>query len=59
MKNKVGMYRFYNCDLCKHGDYFALCEKHAKEMIVPQNCVLEKIVENANLQQCIECEEEK
>lgn len=55
MSAKVGLYRFYNWEVSKSGEPFALCEAHAESQVVPGNCTLEKIADGA-LRHCENCE---
>lgn len=43
----VGLFRFYNWSVGKHGEPFALCEGHEKEQVVPSGCYMEKIADQA------------
>lgn len=51
----VRLYRFFNFVKGKHGEPFALCDKHRAEQPVPPTCALEKISDKAT-EPCSFCE---
>ena len=50
----VSLYRFFNSEVNKYGEPFALCATHAAEQKVPEACFLEMIAKEA-LQKCRKC----
>ena len=46
-KGNVGLYRFYNVTVNKHGEMFSLCEHHRSQQVTPNDCILEKLAENS------------
>lgn len=48
------LYRFYNMDLSRYGEPFALCDAHADTQKIPSNCDLQKIADKA-VQACAKC----
>lgn len=55
-KPEVRLYRFYNWEKSRHGEPFALCDRHVKQQPVPGSCVLVKLADKALLG-CIVCAE--
>lgn len=43
----VGLYRFYNWQVDKHGEPFALCDNHVKLQPIPEGCNLVKLADKA------------
>jgi hypothetical protein len=48
------LYRFYNWEISKHGQPFALCEECRKVQPIPEGCDLELIAEESLLP-CARC----
>lgn len=55
MPRLVRLYRFFNFVKGKHGEPFALCDKHLADQPVPPTCKLEKIADKAS-EPCSFCE---
>lgn len=50
----IGLYQFYNIKVGETGEPFALCEKHRKEQVIPDNCALNRLAENPTME-CNQC----
>lgn len=57
MGEKIRLYQFNNFQTCKHGEPFALCDRHGAEQVMPSNCVLTKIADKA-ISGCRACRDE-
>jgi hypothetical protein len=53
----IRLYRFYNWQISKHGEPFALCDQCKKEQPVPEYCQIECIANEA-LWPCNRCGKE-
>lgn len=52
------LYRFYNFLTSKHGEPFAICDKHKGKQMVPGSCNLIKIADRA-VEECDACRIER
>jgi hypothetical protein len=43
----VRLYRFYNMEVSRYGEPFALCDGHRKEQPIPAACTLDCMADNA------------
>jgi len=57
-KDLIRLYRFFNVDKTEHGSLFAMCDYHYVDYIKPNNCLMERLANEA-LWECDLCREEK
>ncbi|HEC36782.1 hypothetical protein LCGC14_0641330 [marine sediment metagenome] len=55
-KKKIRLYRFYNMNVSKDGEPFAMCDYHKETYQVPPSCIMNKIADKSKIS-CNLCDE--